>query len=296
MPSLTVAIPVNNGAGTLGATLRALERQGNRDFEVLVVDDGSTDETAALARAFGARVLTGNLHPRGAAAARNAAVAATRSPFIAFTDADCEPDPNWVDVILEEFARPDAPDALAGDTRVARGGELGDAIAALGWPGGGRVGFARMWPVDRRGRTRFLSGCNCAFRREAIERVVGYDESFIAAAGEDTLFAHRLERSGVRIRFAPRALVTHRSRSDLGGFLRWQFRRGRSAYALQLRVGSIQPYIRLRVWSMFNVLGLALREGRVFLVWPLWAAQVTAYVLGYLRARLARRASRGPSV
>jgi len=289
MPTLTVAIPAHNAERSIAHTLRALAAQRSDDFEVLVVDDGSRDGTAAVARSHGATVVATANGPRGAAAARNTAIAAFSTPLIAFTDADCEPDPGWVPAILDHFDDPDATDALAGETRVARGTDLGDAIASLGWPGGGLAGFAKMWPVDEDGRTRSMSSCNCAFRRRVFDTVPGYDESFPGAAGEDTLFVHRLNECGIPIRFRPDALVIHESRSDLGGFLRWQYRRGRSAFFVKERVGRIGSYVRLRFWSMFNVLGLSVSQGRAFLVWPLWAAQMTAYLLGYASALIERK-------
>src|SRR5207253_2668297 len=88
-------VPARDAAETIGATLTALQAQDLVEHEVIVVDNGSHDPTAALARDAGARVLQ---LPRGQGpgAARNAGAAAARGAVLAFTDADCEPAPGWL--------------------------------------------------------------------------------------------------------------------------------------------------------------------------------------------------------
>src|SRR5690349_4692767 len=93
---IAVIVPAHNARGTLRAALEALLAQRfDRSFELIVVDDCSTDDTAAIAEELGARVVR---TPRqgGPAAARNAGVAATSASLLAFTDADCEPAPDWL--------------------------------------------------------------------------------------------------------------------------------------------------------------------------------------------------------
>src|SRR4051812_24734378 len=96
-PAVSVVIPARNAEATIRATLDALAaQQADAPFEVIVVDDGSTDGTVAATRQAPLDVRVVASRGRGAGAARNAGVAAARAEVIAFTDADCAPDPGWL--------------------------------------------------------------------------------------------------------------------------------------------------------------------------------------------------------
>src|SRR5689334_23846816 len=92
--TVSVIVPAYNAADTLPECLLSLGRQMRAPHEIIVVDDGSTDETAAIARDFGAWVVA-TQRRSGPAAARNLGVANARGNIVAFTDADCAPSPGW---------------------------------------------------------------------------------------------------------------------------------------------------------------------------------------------------------
>src|SRR5688500_13515965 len=100
--AVDVIVPARNAEGTIGATLRALAFQEVPPSEVVVVDDRSTDSTADIARAEGARVIP-SPSPLGPAEARNLGITGTSADVLAFTDADCEPDPSWLRAALAEI-------------------------------------------------------------------------------------------------------------------------------------------------------------------------------------------------
>src|SRR5438128_127479 len=104
--SASVIVPVRNGGPVLGACLAALVGQewAPEQYEVIVVDDGSTDASAEIAQAAGARVIS--QANRGRAAARNVGAFAARGEILLFTDADCVPAADWVRRMLEPFADP----------------------------------------------------------------------------------------------------------------------------------------------------------------------------------------------
>lgn len=192
-PAVSVIVPARNAASTLGALLDALARQDVAErFEVLVVDDGSTDATAAIAR--GHPVVTAVLTGAGAGpgAARNVALAAARGSVLAFTDADCVPDPGWLRAGLAALA---GADLVQG--RVVPAGPLRpwDRCVCVG-------GLSGLWETAN------------LLARTADVRAVGGFEPWLSPGrskelGEDVWLGWRLQRAGARVAFAPDALVRH---------------------------------------------------------------------------------------
>lgn len=203
-PEVTVIVPARNAAALLPRLLAALDRSTFAGpWETVVVDNASTDATAELAEEWGARVV--RLDPQsGPATARNAGVAVARAPLIAFTDADCEPCPEWLAALASALAR---ADIAMGPIRPV--------------PDAPRGPFARtLW----RGREAPLfETANLAVRREVVDRVGGF-QPFVpvdgvrtglrptvdeAPFGEDVVFGWRARRTGARTVFVEDALVHH---------------------------------------------------------------------------------------
>lgn len=203
MADVTVVIPARDAAATLGATLRAVSGQRfDGTAEVVVVDDRSTDETATIAAAAGARVL----HTTGAggpARARNLGVAASDAPFIAFTDADCEPAPAWLAAGLARLR--EGADLVQGPIRPAPGVVVGP--------------FDRTLRLE--GASPLFETANLFVTRAAFERAGGFRSHAEAGTrgwrggpreksfGEDTLFGWAVRRTGARTAYAPAAVVHH---------------------------------------------------------------------------------------
>jgi glycosyltransferase involved in cell wall biosynthesis len=192
---VSVVVPARNAAATIGAAIRAIDAQEFDDsWEIVLVDDGSDDGTADLARAVGSqrlRVIEGA--GEGAGAARNRGVAEATADLIAFTDSDCAPTRGW---LAAGVAAMDGVDVVQG--RVAP-----DPAATLG-------PFDRtLWVDSERG---FYETANLFVRRELFERVGGFEE-WLRIGGrpfaEDLWFGWRCVRAGARTRFVPEALVHH---------------------------------------------------------------------------------------
>jgi len=203
-PRVTVIVPAHNAAALLPRLLAALDRSTYPGpWEAVVVDDASTDATADIAEEWGARVL--RLESRsGPAACRNAGLAAARAPLIAFTDADCEPCPEWLPALTEALS--DAEIAL-GPIRPAPGAERGP--------------FDRTLSTGR--DSPLFETANLAVRREVADRVGGF-EPFAPVDGmrtglrptvdeghfgEDVVFGWRARRAGARTVYVEQALVHH---------------------------------------------------------------------------------------
>ena len=207
-PQLSVVVPAYNAAGTIGDCLAALRRQSyDGTFEIIVVDDGSTDDTTALARAAGATVITIG-HGR-AAAARNAGLRVARGDIVCFTDADCAPLPNW----LYEVSAP-----LADPTVVGCKGTYATRQRAL------VARFVQLEYEDKYDHLRpqptidFIDTYSCAYRRAVLLANGGFDERIQYV--EDQELSFRLAAQGCRLVFQESAVVEHRHSATLRAYLR----------------------------------------------------------------------------
>ena len=191
MPAATVVIPAKDAASTLGRTLAGVAAQ-EVDHEVIVVDDGSSDATPAIAREHGARVIAGP--GEGPAAARNRGAGAATAPALAFLDADCFPTPGW----------------LAAGLRALDAAELAQG-AVRADPDATRGPFDRtLWVTDAWG---LFESANLFVRRDAFEALGGFEgwlgQATAKELAEDTWLGWRARRAGMRTAFAPEALVHH---------------------------------------------------------------------------------------
>ncbi len=216
---------------------------------------------------------------RGLGFNRNRAVDESRGSVVAFVDDDCWPQDGWLAELLAPLADPSI-DAVTGKVKVPPSTFLGDAIAALGFPGGGSEGFEVMYPVDARGLTDHLAIGNSAVRRSALGRVGGFDET-MTAGGEDTELSYRLCEAGFRIKYQPSAVVEHAARTSLAEFARWFFRRGRSVYQLSRRVRE-GPMIAARLASYGRLLAIHRRDPKLLVIVPLLFASVLLQETGFV--------------
>ena len=207
-PHLSVVVPAYNAAATIGDCIAALRRQSyDGPVELIVVDDGSTDDTAALARAAGATVINA---PHGhAAAARNAGLRAATGPLICFTDADCAPHPDWLSQISRPFADPDVIGCKG--TYATRQRQL---VAR----------FVQLEYEDKYDRLRpqatidFIDTYSCAYRRAVLLANGGFDESIRYV--EDQELSFRLAARGYKMVFQESAVVDHLHSATLPAYLR----------------------------------------------------------------------------
>ena len=200
----SVIVPAYNAAHVLPRCLDALEQQTlpRTAYEIIVVDDGSQDETAAIATARGARLL--EVEHAGAAAARNAGVEIAHAPIVVFTDADCEPVPDFLERILEPLADP----AVSGARGVYRSRQkkLVARFVQLEY----EERYRRIAHFDEKyGSINALDTSYAAYRRQAFLEAGGFDTRFASAAGEDHELSFRMAEAGHVFRFAPLAAVYH---------------------------------------------------------------------------------------
>ena len=213
----SVIIPAYNAGKTLPDTLVALKDQSvsNGEYEVIVVDDGSTDDTAALARCFGVNCIS---QPnRGPATARNQGVRVARGEIILFTDADCVPDRDWIRQMTLPF-RSERTVGVKGAYRTRQ-----PEFAAR---------FAQAEFEDRYDLLRKVAAIDmvdtysAAFRRGVFIKIGMFDESFPVANNEDTELSYRLCAAGYLLEFNPAAVVYHRHPNSFTKYLKLKYKRG----------------------------------------------------------------------
>lgn len=211
-PFFSVVTPVLDGGEVFGLCLAALRASSFDDYELIVVDDGSTDDSAERARALGARVLqtTGR---RGPGAARNLGARAARGRYLLFLDADCEVHPDTLERAAAVLRADPELDALFGS--------YDDDPAAPGLVSQFKNLFHHFVHQLHEGpAVTFWAGCG-AFRRLSFLRLGGFDEQrYSRPSIEDIELGYRLTAAGGRIRLSPTIQVRHHKRWTLLGLLR----------------------------------------------------------------------------
>ncbi|HQL93291.1 MAG TPA: glycosyltransferase [Candidatus Hydrogenedentes bacterium] len=253
MPRISVVVPSFRPRKELLEQLfSSLAAQSLRDFEVVVVDDGSPDPDYVFPDAR-FRLVRGD-RQRGPAACRNAGAAEAAADALFFTDTDCRLEEETLASALGGLER--APVSV-GNTLTDVRTPFGGLVALLGFPGGGSLGFDRVWRVNAEGFAQSFSSCNVAIRKAFFQKMGGFDASFPVAGGEDTVLARRILDSGGAIWYEKAQRVFHVEKPDLASFLRWQLTRGRGNFHIRRRVPSVRGYLRLRVWTFRNSLASA---------------------------------------
>lgn len=212
---VSVIVPARNAATTLPDCLLALRAQSypRSRYEVIVVDDGSTDPTAKLALRYGARVE--RIPPSGPAAARNRGVEVARGDVLLFTDADCAPDPSWITTLVRAFDDPQVAGAK-GSYRTEQKSLTARFVQA--------EYESRYRLMAAKSSIDFVDTYSAAYRREEFEKVGGFDESF--TIGEDQDLSFRLQRAGAWLVFRPAAVVAHRHANNPLAYFRKKLRIG----------------------------------------------------------------------
>ena len=202
-PEVSVVVATHDRERRLVLLIEALRRQSlpAERFEVIIVDDGSSDGTAALLESEQARnglALRSISIPvaGGPAAARNRGWQAAEGPLIAFTDDDCVPTADWLSTLLAVARADDVEDVIVQGPTLPRPEEMGDMSP-----------FARTVSVT--GPSPHYETCNIIYPRALLERLGGFDEGYPAPAGEDSDLGWRAIAANASVRFAPDALVHH---------------------------------------------------------------------------------------
>ncbi len=241
-PFVSVVVCTYNGGRTLPECLGALRRVDYPNYEVIVVNDGSTDNSAAIASQAGFRLIT--TENRGLSSARNAGLAAARGELIAYVDDDAYPDPQWLKYLAATFLR--TPHVAVGGPNVppADGSAVSHCVANA--PGG------PIHVLLTDSVAEHIPGCNMAFRKNCLTEIGGFDPQF-REAGDDVDICWRLQEKGWTIGFNPAAMVWHRRRNSI-----WAYWRQQKGY------GKAESLLEQKWPEKYNASGNAIWSGRLY--------------------------------
>jgi GT2 family glycosyltransferase len=243
-PKVSVVVAGYNGGRTLKSNLDSLEHLNYPDYEVVLVDDGSTDDTPKIIQAYPKVRYFQHEKNLGLSVARNTGITAATGEIVAFTDSDCRADEDWLyylvsDLLDGSFAGIGGHNFLPPDDSLV-------AAAVMVSPGGP----AHVMLTDR--QAEHIPGCNMAFYKWALEEIGGFDPIFWKA-GDDVDVCWRLQQRGCKIGFSPAGFVWHYRRSTIQAYLKQQ-----KGY------GEAEAFLVRKHPEYFNSLGGSMWHGRIY--------------------------------
>ncbi|OHE57752.1 MAG: hypothetical protein A2Z47_05000 [Thermodesulfovibrio sp. RBG_19FT_COMBO_42_12] len=212
---ISVIIPTFNSAKELTKCLESFKTQtlSNENFEVIVVDDGSNDGTKDAAAKYPVRYMY--QQNRGPAAARNNGANQAQGEIILFTDADCEPQPNWIEEMIKPLDNPQVVGVKG--VYKTRQKELAARLVQIEY----EHKYERMKKFKY---IDFIDTYSAGYRKDIFLKYNGFDERYPKASVEDQEFSFRLSHDGLKMVFNPDAVVFHKHSASLMGYLRKKYK------------------------------------------------------------------------
>ncbi len=207
MHEVSLYIPCFNAAKTIESCLDAAAKQSYPIKEILVVDDGSTDETISRLSRYPFKLIRHNTN-LGLAVARNAAIKSLKAEFIASLDADCLPEYDWLENLMKR---------LDSSKIAGAGGKLLESYSSSVFDMWRSIHMKQFWS-DEKVSPPFLFGSNTVFRKEALMKVGLYDERF-KENYEDVEICNDLKKARYSVIYEPKALVHHLKVDDISSLL-----------------------------------------------------------------------------
>ena len=276
---ITVIVPVRNEAKKISRCLEALQAQSYPPHEIIVVDGHSTDKTVEIAMRYPVKVLYENIGTR--AGANQIGIKQAKGDFIAFTDADCRPEKDWLKNLIREF-----DDGIAGVGGVVR--NIGNSawensinMAMETFLGSAQSVQGRVYETKK--TVSSISGCNCMYRKEDLVRVGGFDLNLPTA--EDTELNRRMRKIGTLV-YTPDAIINHNHTRGLKEFAKRTYQYGYGKGKCLIRdlqlippiAAAVMPFLLLiSLWAFALMLLLYLAVLLVFTTIACWKGKKPEY-------------------
>ena len=226
-PMFSVIVCTYNGAHRMDACLTALSEMEYPRYEVIVVDDGSTDHLADVVKKY-PEVKLVTLNHGGLSAARNHGAAQAKGEFLAYTDDDCQPDAAWLFWLADAFIK-HGWDACGGPNLPPLPEDAADVDEAVVASAPGAPSHVLLTDQN----AEHLPGCNISVRKDVFDQIEGFRSDY-RVAGDDVDFCWRLRDAGYQLGFCGAAFVWHRRRTTLWRYFKQQLGYGK-AEALLMR-------------------------------------------------------------
>ena len=241
-PRISVIVCTYNGSRTIRDCLDALLRLEYPTFEVIVVNDGSTDATAEIVADYPVHLISTD--NRGLGSARNTGLEAATGEIVAYVDDDAYPDPHWLTYVAGIFIN--TTHAAVGGPNIPPPGDGPIADCVANAPGGP----VHVLLSDQ--EAEHIPGCNMAFRKAVLQAIGGFDPQF-RIAGDDVDVCWRLQKQGWTVGFNAAAVVWHHRRNSVWAYWKQQLNYGKAEALLE------------RKWpEKYNSAGHLTWRGRVY--------------------------------
>ncbi|URD51291.1 glycosyltransferase [Chroococcidiopsis sp. CCNUC1] len=241
-PTISVVVCSYNGSHTIRDTLAGLAQLEYPYCETIVVDDGSTDNTAAIVSEYDVRLI--RTPQSGLSHARNVGMQAATGEIVAYIDDDAYPDPHWLTYLAITFMETSHVGVGGPNLPPPEDGMVAQCVANA--PGGP----SHVLLSDR--EAEHIPGCNMAFRKSCLEAIAGFDPQF-RTAGDDVDICWRLQEQGWTIGFSPAAVVWHHRRNSV-----WRYWKQQQGY------GKAEALLEQKWTDKYNILGHLTWSGRIY--------------------------------
>jgi O-antigen biosynthesis protein len=241
-PRMSVIVCTFNGQRYIDECLSALDQVDYPDYEVIVVDDGSTDATAEIAQRYAVRLI--QTENRGLSSARNTGLYAATGDIVAYIDDDAYPDREWLKRLARVFMQTEY--VGVGGPNIPPPGDSLTAECVAHAPGG------PIHVLLSDSKAEHIPGCNMAFRRRHLVSIGGFDPQF-RAAGDDVDVCWRVQQQGWELGFTPTATVFHHRRDTL-----------RAYWKQQVGYGKAEAFLERKWPEKYNAAGHLTWAGRIY--------------------------------
>lgn len=243
-PRVSVVVSVFNGEKSFGKKgiencLNSLFRMHYQNHEIILINDGSTDNTDKILEKYKDRVIYAkNETNKGLAASRNRGTGLAKGEYVAFTDIDCVVDKHWLTELIRCLIENRAEGAGGSVKTPQDVNFFARCVGTLHKPS----------PKLRSKKEAEVPGCNAIFKRSLLEKMKGFDETF-KESNADTDFNVRVWSKGTKIYYEPAAIVYHYHRSTLSSFIKWRFINGIGLYRLARK----HAFKVKKLYNLFNL-------------------------------------------